>query len=89
MFGEWFHIARDPKIVLRALKYAVLVGAVLILINHGDALLKGDVSLDRIFKMGLTVLVPYCVSTASSVGAIREIQNRAVLKTKEQLQSNV
>jgi len=26
--------------------------------------------------MGLTVLVPYCVSTASSVGAIREMQKK-------------
>ena len=51
--------------------YAVIVGAVLIGINHGDAILRGDVDSVRWLKMGLTVMVPYCVSTLSSVGALR------------------
>lgn len=68
---EWLTLARTPHIVRRALKYAAGVGTVLILINHGDALLRGDVNGVRIFRMILTVSVPYCVSTASSVGAIR------------------
>jgi len=71
---EWFALARTPHIVHRALKYAAGVGTVLILINHGDALVRGDVSRLRLFRMVLTVIVPYCVSTASSVGAIREHQ---------------
>ena len=44
--------------------------------NHGDAILKGDVSRGRLFKMALTVLVPYVVSTLSSVGAMREKKAR-------------
>jgi hypothetical protein len=64
-------LALSPPVVRRALKIAAVVGTVLILINHGDALLKGDVSVGRIFKMGLTVLVPYLVSTISSVEALR------------------
>jgi hypothetical protein len=48
----------------------VVVGAVLITINHGDAIIKGDISLDRLLKMGLTVVVPYIVSTVSSVSTI-------------------
>ena len=55
--------------MVRACKYAVVVGAVLITINHGDALLAGDVDGRRLLKIGLTVLVPYAVSTLSSVGA--------------------
>jgi hypothetical protein len=56
--------------VRRAVGYAIVVGAVLIVINHGDAILSGHVDASRVLKMALTVLVPYCVSTASSVGAI-------------------
>jgi hypothetical protein len=69
---KWLALAGTPHIVYRALKYAAGVGTVLILINHGDALLRGDISAIRIFRMVLTVIVPYCVSTASSVGAILE-----------------
>jgi hypothetical protein len=69
---EWLQVATEPAVVRRALKYALVVGAILILINHGDALLHGDLSIGRLLKMGLTMLVPYAVSTASSVGAIRE-----------------
>jgi hypothetical protein len=66
---EWLEVALERGIVLRACKYAVVVGAVLIAINHGDALLAGDVDARRLLKIGLTVLVPYVVSTLSSVGA--------------------
>ncbi len=55
----------------RALGFAVVVGSVLIAINHGDAILAGDVSSGRWLKMGLTALVPYTVSTLSSVMAMR------------------
>ena len=68
--GFWRH-ALAASVVRRALGYAVVVGAILIGINHGDALLRGEWSATRLFKMGLTVLVPYCVSTLSSVGARR------------------
>jgi hypothetical protein len=64
-------VALQPSIVRRALGYAIVVGAVLIAINHGDAILAGEISTGRSFKMLLTAFVPYCVSTASSVSAIR------------------
>lgn len=57
--------------VHRALTYAVVVGAVLITINHGDAILRGEVDGSRLARMVLTMFVPYVVSTLSSVGAIR------------------
>ena len=72
---DTLQLALRPSIVKRALKYAVVVGLILISINHGDALLHGELSGGRLFKMALTVLVPYVVSTLSSVGAPRE--NRA------------
>jgi len=66
-------LALSPPVVRRALLYAFVVGAILITINHGDALLAGHVSAERWWKMGLTVLVPYTVSTLSSVGALRSV----------------
>jgi len=74
--GEWLRLALDRRVARRALAYAVVVGAVLIAINHGDALAAGDVDGARAFRMGLTVLVPYTVSTLSSVGAIRAAGKR-------------
>ena len=67
----WLSLATSRSVVLRACGYAVVVGAILIAINHGDAILRGEVSPGRMIRMGLTVLVPYVVSTLSSVGAIR------------------
>lgn len=74
---EWLRIAVEPNVVRRALKYAVVVGAVLIAINHGDALWRGEVDLARLGRMLLTVCVPYAVSTASSVGALRDLRRSA------------
>ncbi len=51
--------------------FAIIVGMILITINHGDAILRGDITGVRVLKMALTVMVPYAVSTMSSVGAIR------------------
>ena len=69
---ELLRLALQPSVVKRALKFAVVVGIVLISINHGDAILKGEVSHKRLFQMALTVMVPYVVSTLSSVQAMRE-----------------
>lgn len=71
MIQDWFKIAMQPPVVRRSLGYAVVVGTILILINHSDALLHGEITRSRLWRMGLTVLVPYMVSTLSSVGAIR------------------
>ena len=68
----WWSLALRPDVVKRAVGYGVVVGAVLIAINHGDALLRGDVDARRVVKMVLTPLVPYCVATFASVGAIRK-----------------
>ena len=72
--SEWLSLALEPTIVRRAIKYAIVVGTVLIAINHGDAILRGNLTVDRLFKMALTVVVPYCVSTASSVGVIQQMR---------------
>ena len=62
-------IAFSREVVRRASGYGLVVGAILIAINHGDAVLRGEVDTGRGLRMVLTVLVPYTVSTLSSVQA--------------------
>jgi hypothetical protein len=69
---EWLRLCSSPRVVRRATIYALIVGAILIAINHGQAILAGDVGRSRLIRMGLTLMVPYVVSTLSSVGALRE-----------------
>ena len=71
--SEWLRLAREPAVVRRALRTMLVVGTILIGINHGGALLRGDVDGDRIWKICLTLLVPYGVSTTSSVSALRSV----------------
>ena len=68
---RWVQLATSGSVVRRAATIALIVGAVLVAINHGDAIVRGDVSPARALRIVLTVLVPYCVSTDSSVSAIR------------------
>ena len=70
----FYALAFRRDVVLRAAKTAVFVGLILIAINHGDALLAGQWSPERFVKMLLTFAVPYCVSTFSSVGALRNVE---------------
>ena len=70
MIRDWLRIASTKPIVVRGLKYGLVVGSLLIVINHGNAIIDGSVDSVRVIQMMLTLLVPYCVSTASSVGAI-------------------
>ena len=72
--SEWLRLAREPAVVRRALRTMAIVGAILIAINHGDALLRGDVDGMRVFRIVLTLFVPYAVSTTSSVAALRSVR---------------
>lgn len=75
--SDWLQLALSQSVVRRALKYGLVVGAILIGINHGDALLRGELTAIRALRMMLTVLVPYCVSTLSSIEALRTSRSRA------------
>lgn len=65
-------VACSRPVVVRALGYLVVVGGILVALNHGDAILAGDIDRVRAIKILLTPIVPYVVSTLSSVAAIRE-----------------
>ena len=55
----------------RALRVALIVGVVLFAINQLDVVLRGDVTPVVVAKIVLTFLVPYSVSTYSSLQASR------------------
>ena len=71
---EFFALCFTKPIVKRASLTALVVGAILIIINHGDALISGQVGVDRLFKIILTVCVPYIVSTVSSASTMLSIK---------------
>ncbi|MDX8403018.1 MAG: nitrate/nitrite transporter NrtS [Mariprofundaceae bacterium] len=63
-------IACHPDTVKIAFRTAVIVGPLLVLINYGDDFMAGEISAGDWVKIGLTILVPYLVSTASCVGIV-------------------
>ena len=71
--SSWWRLATRPATVRRALVTAAVVGSILVVINHGDALLTGRMTRERTLKSLLTIAVPYLVSTASSVSTRREL----------------
>ena len=53
--NDWLKLATTRSVVRRALMYAVIVGAVLITINHGDALLRGEITSQRLKRVALMI----------------------------------
>ncbi|MEO0401124.1 MAG: nitrate/nitrite transporter NrtS [Pseudomonadota bacterium] len=69
---SFWTIAIDGSVVRRAAKIALIVGVVIAIINHGDSMMKGTMTATAWLKCVLTFLVPYSVSTYSSVMAVRD-----------------
>lgn len=85
----WLQLAASAPVVRRSAIVALVVGTILVAINHGDAIIRGDVTLGRVLRILLTVIVPYCVSTYSSVSALRAHQRdvaRAAVDAQERMQ---
>ena len=76
MINGWLKIALQKNILMRAIKVALVVGSILMLINHGDVILSNGLSIKELIKITLTYLVPYCVSTYSSTEAVCAAENR-------------
>ena len=73
----WVRLAFRRDVVRRALVFAAVVGTILLAINHGPALLRGEVGGERLAQIALTYCVPYAVTTFASVQAIRGERRRA------------
>jgi hypothetical protein len=67
----FLELARSRGVVLSALKIALVVGSILALINHGWDIFTLNLTSGRIFQIFLTYMVPYSVSTYSSVRALQ------------------
>ena len=67
----WLRDATSAAVVRRAVQTSIVVGSVLTLINHGAALARTGLTAEDLLPIALTYLVPYVVSTASSVAAAR------------------
>lgn len=66
----------QPSVRRRAAWYCVIVGSILVFINHFMAFLEGDVDAMRVCQIVLTYSVPFTVSTLSSVQALRAAARR-------------
>ncbi|MGI9203450.1 MAG: nitrate/nitrite transporter NrtS [Woeseiaceae bacterium] len=67
---DWLKVAMRNDVVVRSLKVGAIVGTLLTAINQGDLILSGDLTVAAIWKIPLTYLVPFSVSTYASVSSI-------------------
>ncbi|MEO6060132.1 MAG: adenylate/guanylate cyclase domain-containing protein [Candidatus Limnocylindria bacterium] len=65
----WLRLATERSVVRRASVTALLVGTILSLITRGEMILSADFSMALSWQLGLLFVVPYSVSTWSSVAA--------------------
>lgn len=73
---EWLSIAMRRECVVRGLKVGVIVGTILTAINYGDLILNGKIDPSAYWKIPLTYLVPFCVSTYAAVETILQQKNQ-------------
>ncbi len=66
--------AVEKTCVLRSVKVALVVGTVLALINHYDALLSGSLGATGLYQILLTYAVPYSVATFGSASQAAQME---------------
>ena len=71
---RFLRVACEGPIIRRAIQMSLVVGSILALINHGPELISFTLSSRRLFQIGLTYLVPYCVSTYAAT--MQELSHR-------------
>jgi hypothetical protein len=59
---EYFLSLGDSEFILTGLKTALVVGTLLFLINHGAALLRGEMTVERWISTIVTYVMPYLVN---------------------------
>jgi len=62
----------EPATLLFSLKMALVVGTLLALINHGQAIITGHFTSDRLLPLLLTYCVPFAVAMYSQIQAKRQ-----------------
>jgi hypothetical protein len=61
-FKEYVASLLDPEFITTGLKTALFVGSLLFLINHGPALLRGEMTHERWISVAMTYVMPYLVN---------------------------
>lgn len=77
-FRALIGLCLEGPVVRRAATTALLVGVILAVINHGDALAAGRIDVALASRITLTFAVPYLVSTISSALAIERHRGAAI-----------
>lgn len=67
----------EPGVIRRGLLTCLVVGTLINLINHGQAVADGEWEAIRIWRVGLTYVIPFAVSVFASVGTKRREQARS------------
>ena len=76
-------LVADRSVVRRASVTALLVGTILSLITRGETIMSADFSMALTWQLGLLFVIPYSVSTWSSVAAMR--RQRAIDEARAHL----
>ena len=76
-------LVADRSVVRRASVTALVVGTILSLITRGEVILSADFSMALTWQLGLLFVIPYSVSTWSSVAAMR--RQRAIDEARAHL----
>jgi hypothetical protein len=63
---------REWDTLIRSVKTALVVGTVLGLINHGEALLSGQFTPEQLVPLLVTYLVPFTVATYGQIQGKRQ-----------------
>jgi len=74
LMKDYLNVAFSKSVVQTATKVALLVGTLLVMINHYSAISSLHFTEQAFFQIALTYCVPYAVSTYSSVKYIRSGQ---------------
>lgn len=69
-------IVLHPQYLRRTLPTALIVGTILLLINHGDVIVHGQYTLRVGIKAGVTYCVPFVVS---NIGVLIATRRRAAI----------
>lgn len=71
---DFWSLVLCRKSFIRALKISFIIGTVLIIINQGDMIMRGIYP--PAWKIILTYLVPFCVSSYSSAKLLSEMNKK-------------